>query len=214
MNSLGSGLRFGRWTVGEKAREGGRPKYNCICDCGTSRSVLLRALVGGISRSCGCARLEDAAKRLTTHGMSTTKGYLAWQGMLNRCRNKNMDCYHRYGGRGISVCDRWAESYTAFLSDMGERPEGMTIDRINTNGNYEPGNCRWATRLAQSRNKAAQGGVQHRGRSFVACINTNTKSNMYLGSFDNYLDAICARKSAENKYWNKPIEQKRSAGYE
>lgn len=87
------------------------------------------------------------------HGMSKTRIYHIWRGMMDRCENSSLPSWEYYGGRGIRVCERWRESFVVFLKDMGPRPDGMSIDRIDVNGNYEPGNCRWATIATQSRNK-------------------------------------------------------------
>ena len=88
-----------------------------------------------------------------THGMSNTGTYLSWRGAKQRCTNPNAASYPRYGGRGIEICSRWIHSFANFLEDMGERPEGMSLDRINNDGNYEPSNCRWATPSEQNRNQ-------------------------------------------------------------
>lgn len=98
--------------------------------------------------------MESAIRtgRNTTHGMSGTRVYQVWASMIKRCENPAEKNYRHYGGRGIRVCDRWRHSFEAFIADMGERPDGMTLDRVNVDGNYEPGNCRWATYAEQSRN--------------------------------------------------------------
>ena len=105
--------------------------------------------------SCGCEgkrrRAKYAALAATTHGQSKTLQYIAWQLMIDRCNNPNNQAYKRYGARGISVCERW-KIYDNFFKDMGPRPDGMSLDRINNDGNYEPSNCRWATQKEQMRN--------------------------------------------------------------
>jgi len=100
-----------------------------------------------------------------THGMSSSPEYRAWRTMISRCKNPNASAYKNYGGRGISVCQRWVESFENFLSDMGRRPSGLSIDRINNDGNYEPGNCRWATRTEQARNSRMAKPLTFRGET-------------------------------------------------
>jgi len=101
----------------------------------------------------------------TTHGMSRTPTYYVWATMKARCSNPNNDNYHRYGGRGISVCESWANSFEQFLADMGERPDGLSIDRIDVNGDYEPSNCRWATATEQMRNTSVNRLITHNGQT-------------------------------------------------
>lgn len=142
---------------------GAKTKWTCLCDCGRKVSVFGSSLTQGNSKSCGCIARRSTAERNKSHGMSKTKTYRIWQAMLNRCRNPRMAMYPRYGGRGIRVCDRWA-SFENFFSDMGECPVRMSIDRIDNDANYEPGNCRWADRRTQNRNKSNNRIVSHDGR--------------------------------------------------
>jgi len=133
--------------------------YECICDCGRTVHVAgNRIRHPKWTLSCGCARPE-AVKR---HGLWGTPTYYSWAQMLSRCRNQEAPEWPNYGGRGIKVCERW-EKFENFLSDMGIRPNGRSIDRINNNGNYEPGNCRWATRAEQNSNSRRNRLITHNG---------------------------------------------------
>lgn len=146
------GQRFGRLIVVERVNKIGRGVWKCKCDCGKEATVTQSNLKVGRTRSCGCLKIDETRKLLTTHGCTDTVLHNLWMGMLSRCSNKNEKSYPRYGGRGISVCDRWKESFVNFKNDVGERPDGCSLDRINNDGNYEPGNVRWATRAVQARN--------------------------------------------------------------
>lgn len=137
------GSSFGRWTV--LSRHG--PHALCRCSCGIERRVRADGLRNGTSTSCGCGQA-----RAVRHGGHGTPAYRSWQKMRDRCLNPRFKQYRDYGGRGVTVCERW-QDFAAFIEDMGERPEGATLDRYpDKNGNYEPGNCRWATRKEQQRN--------------------------------------------------------------
>lgn len=129
-----------------------RYKWNCICDCGNTTTVEQYLLTSGGSKSCGCYRKEFSSLKAKTHGMSKTSTYRIWCSMKQRCIDKNCEAYARYGGRGITICNEWLESFENFLKDMGEKPKGRSLDRIDNDGHYCKENCRWATRKEQSRN--------------------------------------------------------------
>lgn len=162
-NSNLSGKKFGRWTAIAKAGAG---KWLCRCECGVSRPVNTKNLKSGASSSCGCLQREitrASAYRLT-HGKANTPTWISWQRMKQRCLYKGAASYASYGGAGITVCDRWL-SFENFLADMGERPQGKTLDRIDNRKGYEPGNCRWATQVQQERNKTNNRIVIYSGKA-------------------------------------------------
>ena len=154
-----TGRRFGRLAVlGQTDRpEGSRDNsafWACRCDCSALISVRAPALILRGTASCGCYRRENAQTQKTTHGLSLTPEYRAWAGIIQRCTNPKQTVYADYGGRGITVCDRWRDSFEAFFQDMGRRPSPEhSIDRRNNDGDYEPGNVRWATKEKQAQNR-------------------------------------------------------------
>lgn len=163
------GRRFARLTVVAEADRWINPKtgkprrqWLCKCDCGNQMVAMLRRLETGHTRSCGCLQADTRRK----HGHNTgakTSTYMAWDAMIQRCLNPKSTKFSDYGGRGITVCERWRK-FGGFLDDMGECPAGKTIDRIDNSRGYEPENCRWATRKEQQRNRRCTHYVEYLGR--------------------------------------------------
>ncbi len=151
-----------------------RIKYwECICSCKTLSKVSGNNLKSGKVSSCGCLKLERILESRTKHGSSSrrfgkTGAYKTWMLIKTRCYNKNRDDYQYYGARGITVCDRWLESFEHFLEDMGERPSGHTIERLDFNKGYEKSNCVWATASQQANNKRNNVRISYLGQTKTA----------------------------------------------
>lgn len=148
-----TGQKFTRLTVVSRDNTSTKSvRWNCVCDCGNTTNVAANELKRGSSRSCGCLQKELAAKRVSTHKLSKTPTYKVWDAIIQRCLNENSQAYANYGGRGITVCEHW-KTFQNFYADMGEKPDGLSIDRIDNNKGYSPDNCRWADTKTQSTNK-------------------------------------------------------------
>jgi hypothetical protein len=195
---------FGKLTVLEQA---GRDKlkkvlWRCACECGGEVVVSSGSLVTGNTTSCGCFFKE----RVTKHGGTGRGSYNTWRAMIRRCTVPTDKDYPRYGGRGVSVCPEWMD-YAKFVADMGEPQGDETLDRIDTYGNYEPSNCRWAGVQTQNRNVRLRAnsttgyiGVSAVGKKFLAKITVNKKA--YYSKLCNTVEeAAAARKELERLYW-------------
>lgn len=166
-----TGQRFGRLAaLGPTSRD--RNKHTvwlCQCDCGNTTHVTLQSLRGGTTRSCGCLYREDIGRRSKTHGKSHTPLYNTWQHMRMRCANGNDKNYGDYGGRGITVCAEWQTSYESFADHVSQLPnfrvKGYTLDRIDNDGNYVPGNVRWVLHRVQIRNRRNTRMLSYDGRT-------------------------------------------------
>ena len=208
------GKKFNKLIVLEETpnRRNGAVVWKCLCECGNEALVTGSALKSGHTKSCGCLIMQILQKRITIHNKSGTFEHTSWRSMRSRCLNKANKRYEDYGGRGIVICDRWLEpngaGFLNFLEDMGEAPEGYTLDRIDVDGNYTPENCRWADITTQNfnqrirkNNTSGRTGVywDHTRHKWYATICMYGKRT-YLGRFDTIEEAIRVREKAELDY--------------
>jgi hypothetical protein len=203
------GKRYGNITLLEKLHQG---YFKCKCDCGKIFNKSLRTILSSKHKSCGCFNMciEPLFKQYK-------REYISFMAMKQRCYNPNAHKYCNYGGRGITVCDRWlgSEGFKNFLKDMGKRPLGMSLDRIETNGNYEPFNCKWSTQKEQTNNTRATRKFEYKGKLLpltIICEKHGINYNMVRNRLDkgwNFKDAISIPKDTKyNKRaatWKKAI---------
>lgn len=182
---------FGRLTVIDGlVYKSGRPHWICRCVCGKQRTVSHYNLLKGWTSSCGCYRLDRIHETLFKHGQSGTPGnrqaatseWITWNGIKDRCLNPNNSTYPYYGGRGITVCERWRDSFENFYADMGSKPTAKhSIDRRDVNKNYDPDNCRWATPIQQGGNKSNNVNLTYDGETYCVaewCRRTGLKESL------------------------------------
>lgn len=151
-----AGMRFGRLMVIKRhsVNSTGTVKWLCVCDCGTRKVTAGDSMRRGVTLSCGCVSRDKLVARITKHGKSRSPEYTAWQHIKERCFVPSCSSFKDYGARGITMCPEWRDSFDAFFAHVGSRPSPQhSIDRINNNGHYEPGNCRWATAEQQVSNR-------------------------------------------------------------
>lgn len=211
------GLKFNRLTIlneGDPHITTGGHKHRtaeCICECGTKVKTQLGSILNGRTNSCGCYSREIASNRLYNknikHGMYGTPEYNCWISLRKRCLNEKHASYPDYGGRGIKICDRWLESFQNFLDDMGTKPSAKhSIDRINVNGNYEPLNCKWATRTEQSRN--VRNNVKVTYNNETKCI--SEWASIYKIGWNALYYRIFVAKWSLDKAFNQPLESRKN----
>jgi hypothetical protein len=194
-----AGDRYARLVALRLVEKRGRNSYwEFQCDCGSLRRMKVGHVTSGHTKSCGCLSREVTSDRSRRHGKTGTQEYFSWRRMLERCNNQKAKDFDHYGGRGIKVCDRWLK-FENFLADIGNRPIAHSLDRINNNGNYEPGNCRWATQAQQLRNRRITKMVEFRGQKIPlidACEIVGISYNKARQRIDNGWDIQRALESA------------------
>jgi hypothetical protein len=184
----------------------GNLEWNCQCRCGALKRVLGSNLLGGANPSCGCYKTEVLVRRNYKHGLVSRPEHKAWCGIRQRCYNPRNQDYSHYGGRGIRVCDRWVD-FAQFFADMGPMPTPYhTIERIDNNGDYEPGNCKWATRKEQNRNKRNIPLYDYRGRR-VSVAELSELSGVPAGTLSHRLKRGMSAERAvlRTDYRRKPV---------
>lgn len=207
-----TGQRFGELVALSLVSPG---KWLCRCDCGVEAVKGAQSIRDGKTRSCGCLRGRTTAARNRTHGEARcrgrrmTKEYKAWLHMKWRCTSPGYWAFEHYGARGIRVCDRWMASFEDFLADMGRAPAGFSLDRLDCDRGYEPGNCRWASANAQARNqrirknnKSGFRGVNKTANgSYIARLHIGSGGRVTLGTFKSLDAAVAARLAGEERHW-------------
>jgi ribosomal protein S16 len=168
---IAPGTRYGRLTIigwgGMNAA--GRCTWRCLCDCGTEALVAGGQLRAGLVKSCGCL-MREQTRAMTKHGMHRSPEYRTWAAIIQRCHNPKSSAHEFYGGRGISVCGAWRRSFVAFYADIGPKPSrAHTLERVRNDGDYEPGNVRWATMHEQARNRRDNRKVEVLGLIMPLC---------------------------------------------
>ncbi len=161
-----TGKRFGRLVVQYRAPNIKRKTmWHCICDCGAEKDVEASSLKCGDTKSCGCYHNENQGNLARTHGLSKHPLYRIFRKMVERCENQNCKSYKDYGGRGIKICDEWRTDFFAFYAwaNANGYEAGLSIERINNDGNYEPSNCRWATKIEQNNNRRTSRFIEYSG---------------------------------------------------
>ena len=206
-----SGQKFNRLTIlhidEEKTKSSGKVYWHCQCDCGNTKSIVGSNVVNSHVQSCGCYHKQRIKETKSTHGMTESPTYSTWLSMKERCTNKNSPSYPHYGAKGVVVCERWLHSFKNFLEDMGERPEGMTLNRVGSVPIYSKETCEWATYSVQGydqkmkpSNTSGKTGVSETkyGR-WVAYI--DCESRIHLGTYRTIEEAIKVREDAELEYY-------------
>lgn len=206
LNDL-TGRVFTRWTVLSRAENSkkGSARWHCRCSCGNEKVVVGYCLSMGGSKSCGCLSREVASICNRKHGKTGSRAFTIWSGMLARCFNPNSKWFHRYGGRGIKVCERWRK-FENFLADMGEPPPKAQIDRRDNDGDYEPNNCRWATSKTNNRN---------RSNNTLITINGQTKCLAEWCEFLKLQQPTVCRRRRRGMSWEQalePVERRNRSG--
>jgi len=186
-----TGHRYNMLTVMQYAgRKNNRTYWQCICDCGNIKDMWAGGLIAGKSKSCGCVRNLKSKERWETHGKSKTRIYKIWKGMKTRCYNKNYPAYPYYGGKGITICNRWND-FELFYVDMGDPPtKKHEIDRIDNTGNYDLTNCRWATPAENSQNQSTSKRWVINGIEYLSTGEASKKLGLSVGTVKNWCDGF------------------------
>lgn len=204
-----SGQRFGRLVVLAVVNKvGSKARLHCRCDCGKEKMVLPSNVRKGHTTSCGCLSAElskvrayELGKSMERHGMSRTQTYNSWRMAKARCSKAVNKNYALYGGRGITMCDRWFNSFDLFLADMGEKPVGFSIERLDNNKGYEPGNCVWATQETQCQNMRSNkmnADKVREARARVAAGESRKVVQADFGISESHLERLVSRKTWKN----------------